>query len=407
MDIALVASTQRWLDDSPASDEARSFAEWLHEQRYRDYVIDRHARRLLYVAPRLIARPFDTHTRADVMGVFAREQRPESRRLVFAATARAYVAYLASEGRLRVPARSPTDALLDQYVAFLQDVRGLSVSACHHHRATVRDLLGDLAARRRTLAAIARDDVERHIERRGASLSRHSLQHVVAHVRAFLRYAHDRGLVAERLDALDTPRTYRDELPPRALPWRTVRHLLASIDPSNALGRRDRCILHLIAHYGLRPSDFVGLRLGSIDWTRGVMHVTQRKTRSPLVLPLAERTQRLLRDHLRRDRPDAAANDPLFIRGRCPGGALQRTGVGDLFRKRMRLAGLPDCGKHVYRLRHTLAMRLLSRGVGVKAIGDVLGHRSFYGTAAYLRLDVSMLRGVALPVPPRSGGPHA
>jgi len=32
---------------------------------------------------------------------------------------------------------------------------------------------------------------------------------------------------------------------------------------------------------------------------------------------------------------------------------------GDIFRKRMREAGLPDCAKHVYRLRHTFAMRLL------------------------------------------------
>jgi site-specific recombinase XerD len=44
-------------------------------------------------------------------------------------------------------------------------------------------------------------------------------------------------------------------------------------------------------------------------------------------------------------------------------------------------------------------MRLLSRGVGVKAIGDVLGHRSLESTCAYLRLDVATLRGVALPVP--------
>ena len=73
----------------------------------------------------------------------------------------------------------------------------------------------------------------------------------------------------------------------------------------------------------------------------------------------------------------------------------------------MREAGLPDCGKHVYRLRHTLAMRLLGRGVGIKAIGDVLGHRSFYGTSAYLRLDVAMLRGVALEVPAGAGGRHA
>jgi site-specific recombinase XerD len=51
-------------------------------------------------------------------------------------------------------------------------------------------------------------------------------------------------------------------------------------------------------------------------------------------------------------------------------------------------------------------MRLLTRGVGIKAIGDVLGHRSFYGTSAYLRLDMAMLRDVALDVP-TVGGQHA
>lgn len=44
-------------------------------------------------------------------------------------------------------------------------------------------------------------------------------------------------------------------------------------------------------------------------------------------------------------------------------------------------------------------MRLLQRDVGVKAIGDLLGHRSLESTCVYLRLDVKMLRKVALPVP--------
>jgi site-specific recombinase XerD len=44
-------------------------------------------------------------------------------------------------------------------------------------------------------------------------------------------------------------------------------------------------------------------------------------------------------------------------------------------------------------------MRLLRSGVGVKAIGDLLGHRSLEATCSYLRVDVDMLRTVALPVP--------
>ena len=133
----------------------------------------------------------------------------------------------------------------------------------------------------------------------------------------------------------------------------------------------------------------------------------QRKTRSPLTLPLDPRTLRVLRDYIQHGRIASADGSPmLFLRARCPFIPLERTCVGDIFRKRMREAGLPDCRKHVYRLRHTFAMRLLGRGVGMKAIGDVLGHHSFYGTSAYLRLDVAMLRGVALQVPASIGGRH-
>jgi len=44
-------------------------------------------------------------------------------------------------------------------------------------------------------------------------------------------------------------------------------------------------------------------------------------------------------------------------------------------------------------------MRLLRRGVGIKAIGDLLGHRSLEATSVYLRIDIDMLQPVALPVP--------
>jgi integrase/recombinase XerD len=37
-------------------------------------------------------------------------------------------------------------------------------------------------------------------------------------------------------------------------------------------------------------------------------------------------------------------------------------------------------------------MRLLRRGVGIKAIDDLLGHRSLEATCVYLRVDIDMLR---------------
>jgi site-specific recombinase XerD len=397
------------IEVSPAASEARAFIEWLRTERYTDYTIDCHIRRLLFVMPRLSPGSSPPVLRqADLVAVFGRERHPRSRFFNFAGTRRVYTRYLRAQGRLEPEPRPPSEDLIRRYDQYLTEVRGLSVSARTHHNITLRTLLARVLSPRRSLQTLSRDDLERFILERARELSRHSLQHEVAHLRAFLRYAHDAGLVRERLDGLDTPRTYRDELPPRALPWPSVLRLLRSIDRTSRAGWRDLCILHLIAYYGLRPSEVVALRLDSIDWERALLHVYQAKTRSPLTLPLDARTLRLLREYLQHGRVGGArASSMLFLRARCPYIPLERTAVGDLFRKRMREAGLPDCAKHVYRLRHTFAMRLLSRGVGMKAIGDVLGHHSFCGTSAYLRLDVAMLRGVALPVPGRVGGRHA
>jgi len=408
MNVDLRTSTRRMIEDSAAAKEAYAFIEWLRTERYTDYCIDCHIRRLLFVMPRLSPGSSAPALReAELAAVFGRERRPRSRFHVFAGTRRVYTRYLRAQGRLVSEPEAPRTDLIRCYDRYLDQVRGLSLSARRHHALTLRSVFARLLSPRRSLLTLTREDIERYILARSREISRHSLQHTVAHLRAFLRYAHDAGLVRERLDALDTPRTYRGELPPRALPWSSVVRLLRSIDCASRNGWRDLCILHLIAYYGMRPSEVVGLRLDSIDWQQAILHIYQCKTRSTLILPLDARSLRLLRQYLRHGRIGAGASPMLFLRARCPYIPLERTAVGDIFRKRMREAGLPDCAKHVYRLRHTFAMRLLSRGVGMKAIGDLLGHHSFLGTSAYLRLDTDMLRGVALPIPGRTGGRHA
>ena len=230
-------------------------------------------------------------------------------------------------------------------------------------------------------------------------MTRQSLQHWVARLRSFLRFCHMQGLLAARLDAIDTPRVYRDELPPRAIPWVTVQELLQSIDRGQSTGSRDYAILYLMVHYGLRPCEVASLRLDSIDWQANILRVEQRKTRSVLLLPLAAQTLCVLRSYLDCGRPTSTRPD-LFLRARAPVGAIKHTAVCDLYQARVARSGLSALqGTSAYCLRHSFAMRLLERGVGVKAIGDVLGHRALESTCVYLRLQLDALRDVALPVP--------
>lgn len=254
MNVILRNSTRRMIDQSRASVEAEGFIAWLRTDGYTDYVIDCHIRRLLFVLPKLSSGTAPPTLReVDLLAVFGRERCPLTRFTNFASTRRVYSRYLRAQGRLITEPQTPTEDLLRRYDQYLIDVRGLSASARCHHKLTLRGLLTGSPCSR-SLKKLSREDVERFILERSRRISRHSLQHEVGQVRAFLRYAHDAGLVRERLDCLDTPRTYRDELPPRAMPWPSVLKLLRSIDRASRNGWRDLTILHLLAYYGLRPS---------------------------------------------------------------------------------------------------------------------------------------------------------
>lgn len=318
---------------------------------------------------------------------------------LYLSTGRIFTRFLAATGRLVSIERTDAQSLLRcRYHHYLAEVRGLSQQSLKQHGTTVGDFLSRGLSADRGLSGLTAADVEAFVQIKSRENCRQSLQHIVAHLRAFLRYCGDHGEAPGGLDIIDTPRVYRGELPPRALDWTTVRRLLASIWRRSPRDWRDYTVLHLMAYYGLRPSEVAALRLDAVDWEAGTLRVDQRKTRSILVLPLAARTLRLLRRYLQVGRADSDLPQ-FFLRIRSPIGAINHYGIIDIFSYRATRSGLPLDSVSSYSLRHAFAMRLLRRGVSIKVIGDLLGHRSLEATCVYLRLDIDMLRTVGLPVP--------
>jgi site-specific recombinase XerD len=393
---------------SPFAREMRGFYEWLHQTGYSNENIGGHLRRLFKVLTR--SRQFksdDARSRAALHSMFGRHCTCVERSQHFRGTERAYCRFLQSQHRLQEEERpsDPVTSLLHRYRKYLHEVRGFAETTVIQHEHTVSEFLKMAVRPGQSIRMLTREHVERFLIQRGKAITRQSMQHLVAHLRAFLRYGIARRLVRAGLDTIDTPRTYRDELPPRALPWPIVMRLLQSVDRSSKAGWRDFMILHLMAYYGLRASEIAALRVDSIDWDANTCRVEQRKTQSDLLLPLSKQTVALLRRYLRAAR-SASDLPQLFLRARRPSGGLRHYAVCDIFYKRATQSRLPLEGYSSYSLRHSFAMRLLQRGVGVKAIGDLLGHHSLEATCVYLRLDTSALRSAALPLPTKASRGH-
>jgi site-specific recombinase XerD len=308
--------------------------------------------------------------------------------------------------RLTPPEPTPpsrVETLTRPYAAMLRDLRGLAPKTIHAHATTAAAFLNSLAYETTPshLASVTAKHLDAFVRRAGGHLGRGALQHTVAQLRSFLRFLTGRGAIRPGLDQqIDTPRRYRLEQLPRTLPWVTVRALLRAIDQTTPHGRRDYAMLFLIATYGLRASETVALTLDGIDWRRRLLHVPQRKTGTPLLLPLTDPVGTVLVRYLRCGRP-ASPDRELFLRAHAPAGVLRPTAVAEVFQKWVRRSGLPIPFKGSHCLRHSYAVHLLRRGIPLKTVGDLLGHRTVESTCVYLRLATRDLRRVALSLPRR------
>jgi len=295
--------------------------------------------------------------------------------------------------------RSASVVLSEEYAKHLREVRGFAPSTVGHHRYASQCFLNHLQTKKVPLASIEPKDVEAYIKQAGKRLCRGSLQHDIAALRGFLRFLATDGRAPTGLDRrIDTPRLYRLEQLPRALPWDTVMLLLRSIDTASAMGLRDYTMFLLIATYGLRASEVVSLTLDDIRWRQGILRIHQRKTCSPLELPLTNEVMAVMVKHLKRTPPPAPYRR-VFLRMRAPIGLLKPTAVTEAFQAAARKSGLsiPFQGPHC--LRHAYALHLLKNGTPLKTIGDILGHRTAESTSMYLRLATGDLREVSLAVP--------
>jgi integrase/recombinase XerD len=377
------------------------FSNWLSVRGYHRQLIRRHVRATRHLDRKLRRRGCRSTTAIGREALRACRPKDSQDDVYLAAVVGLWERYFDEQQLLPQPQPTRISVLTNEYCAYLQNVRGASISTLKQHSWTACNFLTQLGYDEDPLglADLDRSQIETYVRTRSRFVNRASLQHEIAHLRSFLRFLAARGQVRPGHDIqIDTPRLYRGEQLPRHLPWDTVRALLKSIDRATPMGLRDYAMFLLIATYGLRASEIVTLKLDDIQWRVGTIRVPQRKTLTPLLLPLTDAVGENLVTYLRHGRPSLPYRE-VFLRYRAPAGLLKPTAVTEAFQRWARRSGLniPYQGPHC--LRHSYAVHLLRQGVPLKTIGDLLGHRNAESSCVYLRLAVEDLRDVALCLP--------
>ena len=290
------------------------------------------------------------------------------------------------------------DSLIEAYKGHQRRVRGLRETTVHGYerllRLFVRASLGDDPVDVRNLRPT---DVTGFVTSIGGRFSAQSMKVVRTALRSFLLFLRMQGFCDERLEAaIPAVARWRLATLPRCLSDEQFNQVLASLSLSTPCAFRDRAIVWCLSTLGLRPGEVAALHLDDIDWRQGTIRLRTRKTGRGAVLPLPRDAGRAVVDYLRRERPKT---DERYLFVQQLGRPISRDVVTGAVVRALRRAGIdsPIAGAYVFR--HTVASRMVRRGVSLKEVADLLGHRCLDTTTIYAKLDVTSLREVALPWP--------
>jgi len=174
-------------------------------------------------------------------------------------------------------------------------------------------------------------------------------------------------------------------------------------DESRLLLKRDRAILELLYASGLRVSELTGLNLDDLDRSEQFLRV-RGKGRKERIVPYGSKATAALEAYwpvrgelLRRNK--SVDLEAVFLN--YAGRRLTTRSVGRIVKKYVHLFNI-NWDLHPHSLRHAFATHLLADGADLRAIQELLGHRSLSTTQKYTHASIRQLMEVYDKAHPRA-----
>jgi integrase/recombinase XerC len=162
--------------------------------------------------------------------------------------------------------------------------------------------------------------------------------------------------------------------------------------PDTFEGLRDRAIIEMFYHTGIRCAELIGLKVFDVDIQRSTIKVLGKRNKERLI-PVGEGLLSVLSEYLakRSDLNVLKDMEVFFLTKR--GLKLYPRLVYDVVNTYLgNVSSLRKKSPHV--LRHTFATHMLNRGADLNAIKEILGHASLAATQVYTHNSVEKLKNI-------------
>ena len=204
-------------------------------------------------------------------------------------------------------------------------------------------------------------------------------------IKSFYKYlTHSKQLDVNPVQDMEFPKI-RKSLP-RYLTLEQCTSLLKAVDGPNA--KRDYAILMLFLNCGIRRAELVGLNLTDVYEDR--IRVVGKGNKERIVYMGAACKAAI--DAYLPERNKMVLTDNRALFGSRDKTRISATAVHRLGKKHPPAAGLDASQFSAHKLRHTAATLMLSHGVDVKTVQEVLGHENLNTTQIYTHIESTELK---------------
>ena len=173
---------------------------------------------------------------------------------------------------------------------------------------------------------------------------------------------------------------------PKYLTLEQSQELLRSVSGPNQ--KRDFAILMIFLNCGVRRSELVGLNLTDVYEDR--LRIVGKGNKERFVY-MGSSCKKAVLEYLE-ERAKIDANDPRALFVSRERNRISVSAVHNLVKKHMLASGLDATQYSAHKLRHTAATLMLSGGVDVRTLQEVLGHEHLNTTEIYTHIESTELK---------------
>lgn len=230
------------------------------------------------------------------------------------------------------------------------------------------------------------NDRPKHPDSRSSGIGSAARARKLSSIKSFYKYltVRTKQLPENPVKDMEYPKL-RKSLP-RYLTLEQSQRLLEAVSGPNS--QRDLAILMIFLSCGIRISELVGLNLPDVYEDR--IRVIGKGNKERIVY-LGTACRSAIDDYLPlRKKMVLSDNNALF--GSRDHNRISVSAVHRLVKKHLMAAGLDASAYSAHKLRHTAATMMLSGGVDVKTVQEVLGHENLNTTQIYTHIENTELQ---------------